>query len=170
MIEIKGDLFRQVADVICITTNGYVKADGSNVMGMGCAKKAAEINKRVPYLLGAALRKNGNVVNHIIDGKRLKLYSFPVKPKTVVNDGTNVVSHMRDKLSIGQHIGGWASLAHLDIILKSAKELVILADMHGWSKVVIPRPGCGAGELNWLDVKPELDKILDDRFYSITFK
>ena len=39
----------------------------------------------------------------------------------------------------------------------------------GWSKVLIPRPGCGYGELNWQDIKPLLESILDDRFISVTF-
>lgn len=170
MIEIKGDLFKQKADVLCITTNGYVKASGENVMGMGCAKAAAKINPDVPLLLGNAIGKYGNVVNHIITG-RIALYSFPVKPVSAPckPDKSNVVKHMKYKVQPNQSVMGWACVAQADIIEKSAKELVLLADKHGWNKVVIPRPGCGAGELDWKDIKPILDNILDDRFYSITF-
>jgi hypothetical protein len=171
MIEIKGDLFKQKADVLCITTNGYTKASGENVMGMGCAKKAAEINTKVPMLLGDAIACNGNIVNHIITGK-VALYSFPVKPTTAkcLPDKSNVVRHMKDKVSVGGTVMGWACVAEASIIVKSAKELLSLADTNGWTKVVIPRPGCGAGELDWKVIKPLLDEILDDRFYSITFK
>ena len=171
MIEITGDLFKQQADVLCITTNGYIKANGCNVMGMGCAKKASEINKKVPRLLGSAIKANGNVVNHIIDGKNLALYSFPVKPVTAkcLPDKSNVVKHMKDKVQVGFPVMGWACVAQASIIVKSAKELVKLANEKGWTKIVIPRPGCGAGELNWKDIKPLLDEVLDDRFYSITF-
>ncbi len=170
MIEIKGDLFKQKADVLCITTNGFVKSNGENVMGMGCAKKAAEINRKVPKLLGTAIKTNGNQVNHIITGK-IHLYSFPVKPVTAkcLPDKSNVVRHMKDKVMVGGNVMGWACRAEADIIVKSAKELVALANKHGWAKVVIPRPGCGAGELDWKAIKPLLDEILDDRFYSITF-
>ena len=41
MKEIRGDLFTQEADTICITTNGFVKANGECVMGRGCAKQLA---------------------------------------------------------------------------------------------------------------------------------
>tara|TARA_R110000851_G_scaffold287040_1_gene440956 strand:+ start:385 stop:903 length:519 start_codon:yes stop_codon:yes gene_type:complete len=172
MIEIVGDLFKQQADVLCITTNGYIKATGECVMGMGCAKQAATINKKIPRLLGNAIKKNGNVVNHIIDGKKLALYSFPVKPVSAkcLADKSNVVRHMKDKVQAHFPVMGWACVAQASIIVKSAKELVELADANGWTKVVIPRPGCGAGELNWADIKPLLDQVLDDRFYSITFK
>lgn len=172
MIEIKGDLFKQEADILCITTNGYNKSNGENVMGMGCAKKAAQINNTIPLLLGEAIERNGNVVNHIIDGKKLSLYSFPVKPITSIcnADKSNVVKYMKDKTEVGKTVMGWACVAQASIIIKSAKELLALANKNGWTKVVIPRPGCGAGELDWKDIKPLLDEILDDRFYSITFK
>ncbi len=171
MIEIIGDLFKQKADVLCITTNGFVKSNGECVMGMGCAKKAKEINPRVPKLLGDAIRNYGNIVNHIITGK-VALYSFPVKPvrNDCLPDKSNIVSHMKDKVRAGESVAGWACQAKASIIKQSAIELVALADEHGWTKVVIPRPGCGAGELNWREIKPILDEILDDRFYSITFK
>lgn len=170
MIEIIGDLFKQQADVLCITTNGFTKSNGECVMGLGCAKKAKEINPRVPLLLGRAIMANGNVVNHIITGK-LALYSFPVKPirGVCLDDKSNVVSHMKDKVRAGSQVAGWACKAEASIILESARQLVELANTHGWTKVVIPRPGCGAGELNWKEIKPLLDEILDDRFYSITF-
>jgi len=55
------------------------------------------------------------------------------------------------------------------LIKTSATQLVVITNVYGWHKVVLPRPGCGAGELSWPAVKAELDQILDDRFYSITF-
>ena len=171
MIEITGDLFKQKADVLCITTNGYVKANGENVMGMGCAKRAAEINKTVPLLLGKAIKLHGNRVNHIITEK-VALYSFPVKPITAIclPDKSNIVGYMKSKVRAGESVMGWACKADIGQILKSAKEIVELANEHGWKKVVIPRPGCGAGELDWNQLAPQLEKILDDRFYLITFK
>jgi hypothetical protein len=59
--------------------------------------------------------------------------------------------------------------ARIDIIVQSAKELVKLADHNKWSKVYLPRPGCGAGELTWADVKPAIENILDNRFIVCTF-
>jgi len=65
---------------------------------------------------------------------------------------------------------GFLAKADLDIIVKSAKELVKLTDDEGYKSVVLPRPGCGAGELKWEDVKPHLEEIFDDRFFIITYE
>ena len=34
--------------------------------------------------------------------------------------------------------------------------------------VALPRPGCANGGLNWEDVKPHLERILDDRVTIVT--
>lgn len=169
MIEIRGNLFAQNnADAIAITTNGFVKKNGEAVMGKGCAKQAANMMPSLPKILGKKIREAGNVTQILVDRKnRIPLISFPVKPIMEISNGNNYVSHMN--FPKGKSIPGWACLADADIIVKSANELVKLADERGWNKIVIPRPGCGAGELSWDEIKPLLDKILDDRFYSITF-
>lgn len=39
-----------------------------------------------------------------------------------------------------------------------------------WRYILLPRPGCGNGSLNWeRDVRPVLAPVLDDRFSVITF-
>ncbi|WP_275451504.1 macro domain-containing protein [Geobacter anodireducens] len=53
-------------------------------------------------------------------------------------------------------------------IRRSAAELRALADREGWTRVIVPRPGCGGGGLAWQDVRPLLADILDDRFTMIT--
>ena len=141
-------------------------------MGRGCAKAAADIDPRLPLQLGNAIKECGNNVQII--GTLLGAYevvSFPVKPTiSVCAEGkTNVVSHMRDRMTVGKVVPGWACLADMTIIKRSAQQLVSLTEKAGWMHVVLPRPGIGAGCLNWDDVKPVLEKILDDRFYVITF-
>lgn len=162
-------------DAICITTNGFTKRNGDCVMGRGCAKQAKEMWPKVPFDLGKLIRKNGNVTQSIAtitrDGVAWTLVAFPVKPvhADCKPDKSNVVAHKQVMFHSGQRVPGWACVARMDIIRKSARQLVELADKHGWQHVILPRPGCGAGELSWEQVKPELHKILDDRFYCITF-
>jgi hypothetical protein len=182
MIEIKGDLFAEPCDAMCITTNGFVKANGECVMGRGCAKQAATYWPDLPKLLGGAIQKYGNVVillKHLQMGTTIGsnpplpvpkvLLSFPVKPSSAVYNGHNCVKHMRNKFQYADDLPGWAVKADLYIILESAKQLKNAADIYGWQKVVLPRPGCGAGELGWWEVKSILEQRLDDRFHVITW-
>lgn len=168
MIEITGDLFEQTADAIFITTNGYVKQpSGRAVMGMGVAKIAAERWQHLPAILGAALVNTGNIPHLLLGVKDLPYQfvgSFPVKPKVVFSTEDNIVPHQRKSFPYGTIAPGWAAVADLAIILQSAHMLVKLTDEHQFRKVCIPRPGCGAGQLEWDTVKPLLAPILDDRF------
>lgn len=170
MIEIKGNLFNEPCDAFCITTNGFIKKDGTCVMGRGCAKQAAAYWPQLPKALGQNINDYGNIMFAALllsDGRHL--LSFPVKPVSVIFDGNNCVKHMMNKFNIGDVVPGWAAVADLELIKVSATQLVTITNAYGWNKVVLPRPGCGAGELSWPIVKHELDQILDGRFYSITF-
>lgn len=141
------DLWTTPADAICITTNGTVKANGRAVMGRGTAKQATE---RYPFLqlwLGKLLQEHGNHVL-ILDCPALhlepwELVTFPVKH-------------------------AWDERADLELIARSARELVTLTDTHGWQQVLLPRPGCGNGQRKWSEVRPILQPILDDRFTAVT--
>lgn len=55
----------------------------------------------------------------------------------------------------------WAEKADIRLIEASAREL--MARLGEDETVLLPRPGCGNGGLNWKDVKKVLRKILDDR-------
>jgi hypothetical protein len=55
----------------------------------------------------------------------------------------------------------------LVLIARSARELVALADAAGYAAVVLPRPGCGGGGLEWPEVSRVLAPILDDRFLVV---
>jgi hypothetical protein len=149
---IEGDLFEHLTkvDVICITTNGYVKKDGEAVMGRGCALTAANMFPTLPRILGDAIRDNGNVVSILanITGGIQSTYilSFPVKHN-------------------------WWEEADIKLIEKSAQDLVQQVTSMKLKTIVIPRPGCGNGKLDWeTHVMPTLRSILDDRFYIIDFK
>lgn len=177
MHNIKGNLFTTRTDALVITTNGFVKNNGACVMGRGCAKRIQDFYPTIAKDLGLLIKHKGNIV-HVLPslltdpiGRKIPILSFPVKPisaKCMFNKN-NVVAHMRNKFKPDNIVPGWACVADLDIIKQSALKLLELTNEHKWNHVLLPRPGCGAGELSWKDVEPILQSILDDRFYCITY-
>jgi hypothetical protein len=143
-------------DAICITTNGFVKKNGEAVMGRGIAKEAANSFPEFPRILGDSIFRNGNHLNvffemiHHYNGDTGEEYSqdivtFPVKHN-------------------------WFEKADMELIRRSARELMKWADqLPHWERVLLPRPGCGNGKLDWSDVKREIEPILDDRISVVTF-
>lgn len=155
MREARGNLWTFPADARVITTNGSVRHDGRAVMGRGCAQEAMEQWPYLPAVLGDKLARFGNYVHYLGFVQRTldrcgapidatDLFSFPVK-----------------------HL--WFEKADTELILRSARELVELVGRDGFSRVVLPRPGCGNGRLQWETVGPLLAQVLDDRFYVIHF-
>ena len=172
MLEATGNLFDYVGqvDALCITTNGFVKNNGKAVMGRGCAQTAKQKWPEIDFTLGQKIIELGNCVHPLGITENTVICSFPVKPITTTFNGTNVVKHMVSKFKIGEQVPGWAAIARKDIIQFSAQELVALADKYNWQTVVLPRPGCGAGELRWGKIEPLLQKYLDNRFTAVTFR
>lgn len=154
MINVTGEAWKmawnQDFDVLCITTNGFVKKNGECVMGRGIAKQMKEMYPELPRLLGRRIQEDGNRCARLMTlfrgalNSSLQIVSFPVKHN-------------------------WFENADLELIAKSAKEIVAMADEDQWSKILIPRPGCGNGKLSYADVEPVLKELLDDRFYIIGF-
>ena len=100
----------------------------------------------------------------------IALVSFPVKPRTVVFDGSNVVEHAKDQFRQGDVVPGFYAKADPALIVASAHALVAMADTHPyWGTILVPRFGCGAGELSWDAIKPLVETVLDDRFIACTF-
>lgn len=149
MKEIIGNVWELVGpdDILVITTNGFVRKDGSAVMGRGIAYQATQHDTDVAKRLGYMITKYGNHVHYIRDEPIW--FSFPVK----------------------HH---WKEQADIELIERSAKELVERLDYSfmkipdNGGKVYLPRPGCGNGRLKWEDVKPVIEPYLDDRFVVIT--
>lgn len=154
MKEATGDIWKWIedtsVDAICITTNGTIKKCGDGVMGAGIAKQAAERFPELPKILGDHIKTLGNHVNVLqyIANKTdnecrcpgyTYLVAFPVKHN-------------------------WYENADLTLIATSCKELSDMATRAGWDNVVLPRPGCGNGNLSWDAVKLILQNHLDDRF------
>lgn len=169
MLEEKGDLFKINADVICITTNGFLKSNGEAVMGRGCAFTAKKKYPIFPKVLGNKIKSDGNRVFKIFTRDKRTYVSFPVKPEYSISDGSNFVSHSSG-YPVGAKIPGFHCKADINIIIESAHQLVDLADANPqWKRILIPRPGCGNGELKWETVRNSLSEILDDRFIVVSF-
>ena len=140
MLETVGDIWAYAGtSIIAITTNGSVTRDGRAIFGRGVARQAASRFPGLAVTAGRLLVERGNHVCSLGNG----VVTFPVEETP------------------------W-SLPDLRLIARSAEELRLLADLSGWQRIVVPRPGCGGGGLSWRDVQPLLEACLDDRFVVIS--
>lgn len=141
---IKGDLwdFHDAGFWVCITTNGFVKANGEGVMGRGVAQDCKLRYRDVPRLLGQHIQSKGNTVMPL---PQYKILTLPVKHN-------------------------WWEPADPDLISQSVEGLVSAVDRLKLPKVYLPQPGCGNGVLKWEKVEPILIDRLDDRFTIVRLK
>jgi hypothetical protein len=140
MLEIHGNLWDYLGRaVIGITTGGQLSREGTCLMLRGCAAQARERFPDLPKILGNLIRERGNHVFYLGEG----IFSFPVE------NGPFEVPDNR-------------------LIERSCRELVALADARGWPEVILPRPGCGTGGLEWSSVRPILKGYFDHRFRIIS--
>lgn len=141
MHEVAGDLWdwHDAGLWLVVTTNGDVNRRGMAIMGRGVAAQAALRYPALPELLAERL-KEGNYLN---DFWPFRLITFPVK----------------------HH---WHDTADLELIERSCQELVDLVTRGSLpTPVVLPRPGCGNGGLDWAVVRPVVAALLDDRFVVV---
>lgn len=133
-------------DAVCITTNGIVKKDGNAVMGAGIAKQANDMF-HVSSKLGGYINTYGNRAFNLGTIKRgeeiFYLFTYPTK------------YHFKDNSDI-------------NLIVKSAEQLMEMADKFNVKNIYLPPVGCGLGNLNYeVTVKPWISNILDDRFIVV---
>lgn len=166
MQEITGDLFAhndQGPGAICITTNGFTNAQGANTMGAGCALEAKKRWPGIHMLVGHAICSVGNESAPLTLGGREgeHIYLPAVKPYP-----QHIVPYHILTFPTKTH---WSEDSDRNLIQRSAYRLIQLVDLYGWKSVVLPRPGCGLGNLSWEgQVKPLLEPLLDHRFYVIS--
>ncbi len=111
-------------------------------MGKGIALQAKQRYPELPRELGDVIKTQGNRV-HCDSSRGLLL--FPTKY-------------------------GWWEKSSLDLIETSTRELVDLFDnliSDYPTPIYLVRLGCSNGQLDWKDVKPILEKYLDDRFVVV---
>lgn len=149
-IEYDGNIFllpKEPGDACLVTTNGMVRKDGKAVMGAGIAKYCRDNFAGVDRILGEKLKSHGNHVHYLggiwtVTGGnvRFMLFSFPTKHD-------------------------WKDGSDPELIRQSCREMMRLADAYKTGTVYMPCPGCSNGRLDyWTDVRPILERELDDRF------
>jgi O-acetyl-ADP-ribose deacetylase (regulator of RNase III) len=141
-----GDMWSIRADAYCIPTNSTLNGRGRAVMGAGVAKDARDRFPGADSYLGLALAANGHCTQVI--GEFVS-FASKLMPVVLVSFPTKT---------------DWWKPSTAELIAKSAVELMDLVDREGWERVLLPKPGCGKGGLNWeYQVRPILEDILDAR-------
>jgi O-acetyl-ADP-ribose deacetylase (regulator of RNase III) len=145
-VNILSHTIQDAADAVCFTSNGVLTKSGRLVMGAGVALQFRKYYENIDLHAGKCVKQNGNICQVVLkvlrDRNRPDLYviAFPTK------------EHWRDSSKI-------------ELIKRSAQQLVSLANNNNWKQVYVPAPGCGLGGLDFdKDVVPVLDNLLDDRF------
>ena len=168
MIEIQADLWDVPADIRIITTNGFVKNDGTAVMGRGCAWEAAQRWPYLPKMLGDWLKCQfigGRPVAFCLKNNPASagwdLWAYQVKynwwenaSPYLIMEGAQQLKKAMDSIGSGRSAGRDEGGGYANHPLR----------------VVMPRPGCGNGGLSWTDVRPMLEEHLDDRFTVVSYR
>jgi len=137
VIEVSGDIWSHPARWKVITTNGSVRKDGLAVMGRGVAFQAKSRYPNLPLALGRAIQLYGNIVQIF---PAWYVIALPVKH-------------------------AWHQRADIELIERGCRELATNLDATTTAAMV--RPGCGNGQLQWEQVKPVIEPLLDDRFFIV---
>ena len=171
-----GNMMKYIgrAKAICITTNGFVKSDGTCVMGAGVAKQFSDMYPQLPKILGDSIKANGNHVSVITNIAGTDIIAFPTKLASItITDMNQVVSHKRKDFKIGQTIPGFWALSDKELIRQSCSELTALCRKENYKYLILPIPGCSNGGLNFkTDVEPILLEKFShlDEVYIMSFK
>ena len=145
MIEVVGDLYSYYSktnkQIIAIPTNGIIDNKNKAVMGRGVALSAKMRFPWIDTVLGQMLISNGNHVHYLGSN----LLSFPTKHD-------------------------WRNSSDINLIKQSCYETMVLKQLYNWEYVMMVRPGCGNGGLQWEYVKPIIEPLLDDKIVIVTFE
>lgn len=128
---------------IVIPVNIGWKSDGTNVMGAGLAREAAQRYPGLPFWWGQTCKTLKEKTPVMIYSPQPTIILFPTKP----------LNPEKPYLS-------WKQKASLELIERSAQQL---ARIEG--RIALPMVGCGNGALDPKKVEPILQKYLsEDRF------
>ena len=139
----KGDMFRDTqADVILVTTNAFVKANGALVMGRGAAAQLAHMHDSIPFEFGVLVKQSphyphyGVVISPLPRAGRL-YGAFQVKDN-------------------------WFDKAQGTLIHQSMTHLYELAHLLPNWKFALNFPGIGNGQLDRISVLPTIELLPDN--------
>lgn len=154
MIELNGDLFYLAktykADLIVCTTNLQIKKNGCLVMGAGIAKQFRNRYPGIDAYFGETLEKLNPGIR-LVNEPRLMIYFA---------DDFKVMA-----MATKWH---WKYPSKLKFVKSSLEELLNFVDNSDMKTIVMPRPGCGNGGLNWEEVKQVMmDLGYDNRFIVV---
>ena len=159
MKNIKGDIWKQKADAICITTNGVVSSKNRAVMGKGIALQAKIKVPGIDFVLAQKLKKYGNHVYLLTEEVKDQIQIIDTPFKKCKNLPYHMISFPTKN--------DWKHISSMKLIQASAKRLMELIKQKDWDKVIVPRPGRANGQLEWKNVKPILKEIFDNKVYVI---
>jgi len=136
-----------------VTTNGMLKSNGDLVMGKGIARYCRDEHAGIATVLGKLVREHGN------------------KPffAGVYTDRHRAASGLDPRVSVLScpTKNDWRRDSDPELIARSCRELVRIANEIGLTTVYLPALGCSAGRLDWnTQVLPLISPILDDRFVA----
>lgn len=159
MNEITGDFWQEAHrfKALCCTCNTVVKADGSLVMGRGIAKQFAERYPELAKEWGPRVRHGYAVFTN--------LTRYP--PQTGLFEDLNAklvhLVYFRTKYN-------WRDRSTWGIVRDSLGQLIDLIAMLNLKSVLLPRPGCENGGLDWADVKERIERDFEGELFDrITF-
>lgn len=169
MKEIKGDIwsFHKDNNWVVIPTNGNVTKLTEAVMGKGLALQAKKKFPELPRELGEKLAYYGNTVNIF---PKYRLITVPTKQDFKEDSTLDLLTKSLNELKIcldflfmenfSSTIAECLFDKNGDVIIEQVKKV---------NAVYIPQLGCGAGHLNWKDVKKLITKTLkDDRIVLVS--
>lgn len=157
------DIFEQLshASALCLPTNCSITKSGVNPMG-ALAGAFAKRWDELPAIYGdlLTLMPHVPVILGWVDRNNIEDLYTSIQIPINLKDRTEYCAIVAYPTM--HEIGKPASL---DLVVRSGRLLVELADLNKWSEIYLGAPGCGVGGLSYDEqVKPELIKILDNRF------
>lgn len=155
-----GNMWLTPCDMLLVTTNAFLRSDGTLVMGRGAAKEAC---LRVPGFDKTC----GDAIKHYSRQCYAGKYD-PTFPYGVLITGTTAVTG-RVLLDVKRAVMGifqvkyhWSNLADLDLIRLSVAELEQIAAQRKGESISLNFPGIGNGGLRRADVLPLLQSLPDN--------